>query len=210
VAISADGGTVTPLAAGRFFRPAYSSNRDLLAVIAGNGKDDAGHLCVLYPRDPTLATTCAGGPRVGRPVWAPNGRWVLALGAGSNGYTRILRFLAAGADATSWRAPKTVYRAASLRAVAWVGNNRLAVLVASSPSAPAHLRLLSRKSDGMFATAKDFPALTGSELAGTGHFLALQRGSNASADGEMLLIDIDRPQPRVRRLTSGTNPAWAE
>jgi hypothetical protein len=210
VTVSADGGTVAPLAEGRFFRPAYSSSRDLVAVIAGNGKDDAGQLCVLYPQDPTGATTCAHGPRVGRPVWAPNGRSVLALGAGSNGYARVLSFHAAGADATKWRRPVTVYRAPNLRAAAWVGNNRLAVLVASRPNGAAHLRLLSRKPDGTFVAAKEFPELTGSELAGTGTLLVLQRASDASDDGAMTLLDIDRPQPRVRRLASGTNPAWVQ
>jgi hypothetical protein len=91
----------------------------------------------------------------------------------------------------------------------WVGNDRLAVLVADRPGAAAHLRVLARRADGRFTPAKDFPALTGCELAATGDRLALRRGNCAKGDGAMILLDVDRKQPRLRGLTSGVNPAWA-
>ena len=55
----------------------------------------------------------------------------------------------------------------------WVGNDRIAVLLADRPGAPTHLRLLARRPNGSFKQVKDFPALTGTELAATGHYLAL-------------------------------------
>ena len=91
----------------------------------------------------------------------------------------------------------------------WVGNDRIAVLAADRPGAPAHLRLLARRADGSFKPVKDFPALTGHELAATGHHLALRRGNGATGDGPMVLLDVTRAQPRIRSLTSGVNPAWA-
>jgi hypothetical protein len=91
----------------------------------------------------------------------------------------------------------------------WLGNDRIAVLVADRAGAPAHLRLLAQRVDGSFAPAKDFPQLTGCELAATGDQLALRGGNCASGDGAMVLLDVDRKQPRLRGLSSGVNPAWA-
>jgi len=206
VRISADGQSVAPIADGDYHRPTYSSNRGLLAVIAGDGPSDAGRLCAIDPQNPaTAACASAGGRRVGRPAWAPNGRSVLALAAGPHGrYDELVTFTANGGNAKQWKA-KTSFRAPGIQSAAWVGNDRVAVLA----GAPAHLRLLARRPNGSFSPIKDFPALTGFELAATGHYLALRRENDANGDGAMVLLDVNRPQPRIRNLTSGVNPAWA-
>lgn len=213
VRISADGTTVEPLADGDYHRPVFSKGRGLLAFIdrTGKGPADAGRVCVLDPQDP-VAPTCAKarGLRLGRPTWAPDGRSVLALATGGDGtYTRLVSYAATGGDASTWKAPKTAYRAGSIRSAAWVGNQRLAVLVADHAAAPAHLRLLTRRPDGTFVPLKDFPTLTGHELAATGRHVALRGGERASADGAITLLDVTRERPRVGRLPSGVNPAWA-
>jgi hypothetical protein len=213
VHISADGTTVEPLAEGNYHRPVYSSDRGLLAFIdrTGKGPADAGRVCVLDPQDPT-APTCAKprGLRLGRPAWAPDGRSVLALATPGGGtYTRLVSYAATGGDATAWKAPKTAYQAGSIRSAAWVGNQRVAVLVADHAGAPAHLRLLTRRPDGALVALKDFPGLTGHELAATGRHVALRSGKNATGDGAITLLDVSRAQPRVGRLPSGVNPAWA-
>jgi len=213
--ISADGKTVGTIAEGDFHRPVYSPHRGLLAVIDGDGKRapaDAGALCVIDPTE--IAPTCGhapdGGRRLGRPSWAPNGRSVLALAAGSDGtYDELLIFAARGGDATRWDAPTRAYRQAGIQSAVWVGIRRIAVLVSPHPGAPAHLRLLARRADGTFKRVKDFPALTGHELAAKGRHLALRRGKDATGDGSLVLLDVDSAQPQVRRLTSGVNPAWA-
>ncbi|RKQ91207.1 PASTA domain-containing protein [Solirubrobacter pauli] len=213
VRISADGTTVEPLADGDYHRPVFSKDRGLLAFIdrTGKGPADAGRVCVLDPQDP-VAPTCAKarGLRLGRPTWAPDGRSVLALATGGAGtYTRLVSYAATGGDASTWKAPKTAYRAGSIRSAAWVGNQRLAVLVADHAAAPAHLRLLTRRPDGTFAPLKDFPSLTGHELAASGRHVALRGGERSSADGTITLLDVTRERPRVGRLPNGVNPAWA-
>ena len=126
---------------------------------------------------PACAPAPADGRRLGRPAWAPNGRSVLVLAAGPDGdYDELLSFAPNGDDPARWAAPVSAYRAAGLQSAVWVGNDRIAVLVADRAGEPAHLRLLARRSDGRFKRVKDFPKLTGGELAATGHHLALQRG----------------------------------
>jgi len=216
VSISPDGKTVEPIAEGSYHRPAYSPRRGLLAVISSDGQGDpadAGKLCVMDPHHPR-APACAAVPDdargVGRPAWAPNGRSVLVLTAGADGdYDGLLSFVAKGGDAKRWGPPTSAYRSAGIRSAAWVGNDRIAVLLADSPGAPAHLRLLARRANGSFRRVKDFPALTGSELAATGHYLALRRGNDGEGDGAMVLLDVDRTRPRIRSLSTGVNPAWA-
>ena len=127
---------------------------------------------------------------------------MLVLGAGG-----VRTFAADGDHARSWAAPTLAYRAAGIVSAAWAGNNRIAVLVARRAGAPAHLRLLARRGN-RFAVVKDFPALTGWELSGAGEFVALRRGNTGSGDGAIVLLDVNRAQPRVRNLPSGVNPAW--
>ncbi|MDA0159161.1 PASTA domain-containing protein [Solirubrobacter ginsenosidimutans] len=213
--IAADGKTVDAIAEGGYYRPAYSPSRGLLAVIAADGQGDApdaGNLCVMDPHDtgaPACAPALADGRRIGRPSWAPNGRSVLALAAGPDGdYNELLTFAPNGDDPAQWAAPTRIYRSAGFRSAVWVSNDRIAVLLAVRPGGPAHLRLLGRRPDGSFKQVKDFPALTGSELAATGHYLALQRGDSATG-GAIDLLDADRAHPWLRRLTTGVNPAWA-
>jgi hypothetical protein len=213
--IAADGKTVDPIAEGGYYRPAYSPGRGLLAVIAADGQGDAadaGTLCVMDPHDtgaPACAPAPADGQRVGRPAWAPNGRSLLVLAAGPDGdYTKLLSFAPNGDDPAKWAAPTSVYRAANIQSAVWVGNDRIAVLLALRPGGPTHLRLLGRRPNGSFRQVKDFPALTGSELAVTGHHLALQRGTSATG-GAIDLLDANRAHPWLRRLTTGVNPAWA-
>jgi hypothetical protein len=208
--IAADGKTVDPIAEGGYYRPTYSPGQRLLAVIAADGQGDAadaGNLCVMDPHDtgtPACAPALAHGRRVGRPSWAPNGRSLVVLSAGPNGdYNELLSFAPNGADPAQWAAPTVGYRSSGIQSAAWVGNDRIAVLLAARAGAQAHLRLLARRPNGSFKQVKDFPALTGSELAATGHYLALQRG------GSMILLDVDRAHPRIRGLTTGVNPAWA-
>ena len=69
-------------------------------------------------------------------------------------------------------------------------------------------RLLARRADGSFKQLKDFPSLTGHELADSGHFLALRRGASATGDGPMVPLDVNRARPRNRSLTNGVNPVW--
>jgi PASTA domain len=213
VRISADGKTVTPIARGDYHRPVYSAQQSLVAVISADGRDDpadAGELCVLDPQDARPSACAAAGRHVGRPSWTPNGRSVLVLATGPDGnYNEILSYAATGTDAAQWAAPTSVYRWEDIQAAVPVGNDRIAVLVADSPGAPAHLRLLARRANGRFAPVKDFPALTGFELAATGRHLALRRGSDANGDGPIVLLDVDRAQPRLGRLGRGANPAWA-
>jgi beta-lactam-binding protein with PASTA domain len=205
VQISADGKTVAAIAQGDYHRPVYSSARGLLAVIAADGDGDAGSLCTLEPQDAD-PPACAAGRRVGRPAWAPNGRSLLALAAGRDGtYDEVLAYTASGGDPDGWE-PAPGYRATGIQSAVWVGNDRVAVLLGG---AQAHLRLLALQPDGSFKDLKDFPALTGCELAAAGHFAVLRRGNCASGDGAMILLDVDRAQPRLRGLTSGVNPAWA-
>ena len=98
---------------------------------------------------------------------------------------------------------EAAYRAASIQAAVWIGNNRIAVLLAGKRPAPAHLRLLARRPNGTFRQVKDFPALTGTELAATGHHLVLRNG------GKLQLLDVDRAAPLVRSLGRGANPVRA-
>ena len=185
--ISADGKTVGTIAEGDFHRPVYSPHRGLLAVIDGDGKRapaDAGALCVIDPTGaaPTCGHAPDGGRRLGRPSWAPNGRSVLALAAGADGtYDELLIYAARGGDATRWDAPTRAYRRAGIQSAVWVGIRRIAVLVSPHPGAPAHLRLLARRADGTFKRVKDFPALTGHELAAKGRHLALGVGRTRTA-----------------------------
>ncbi len=196
VSISADGKTVDPIASGDYFRPAFSSKRGLVAVISGG---DAGTLCVLDPKAPAApACAAAGGERVSRPSWSPDGRSLLVLSAG-----QLLSYAAEGGDPAQWAAPRSLYRSARIDSAVWVGNERIALLLAARRSGPAHLRLLARRPNGSFRQVKDFPAVTGSELTATGHHLVLRRG------GAMELLDVDRAAPRVRGLGSGANPVWA-
>jgi hypothetical protein len=195
--ISADGKTVEPIADGDFARPAYSPVRGLLAV-AG-----AGRLCVADPSE-TAAPTCAARRGLSAPAWAPDGRSVLALASG-----RLLSYAAYGGDASRWKAPKTVYRAAVLRAAVWIDDERVAVLAADRRGRAAHVRVLERRADGRFTAAKAFPAHTGHELAAVGEHVALRRGKVAQ-DGPMVLLDLARSRPRVRALPNGVNPTWAE
>ncbi len=215
MAISADGKTVTPIAPGSYRRPAYSPARGLLAVISRHGRGgpaDAGDLCAVDPQgDVPLACIPAHARRVGRPSWSPDGRRVLVLAAGAHGgYNRLLSITARGGDATRWGTPTTVYRSADIQSAVWVGDDRIAALVADHPGAAAHLRLLARDTNGTFGTVKDFPTLTGTELAGSGHFLALGRGRNATADGAIVLLDVNQSRPRLRNLSNGMNLAWAK
>jgi hypothetical protein len=90
----------------------------------------------------------------------------------------------------------------------WIDDDRVAVLVAERRGGDAHLRLLTRGTNGRFTATKDFPAQTGHELAAAGRHVALRRGDDASGDGPMVLLDTRRSQPRVRTLPSGVNPAW--
>jgi hypothetical protein len=214
--ISADGGTVDPLAEGDYYRPAYSPRRGLLALISADGQGgpaDAGQLCLLDPQNaatPACSPALADGRRLGRPAWSPNGRSLLVLAAGPGGdYTQLLAFAAQGDDAAQWHAPASGYRSADIRSAAWVADDRVAVLLADRPDAPAHVRLLARRANGSFRQVEDFPALTGSGLAAAGHYLALRRGQDATKDGPMVLLDLKRAHPRVRSLTTGVNPAWA-
>jgi hypothetical protein len=214
VRISTDGKTVETVAEGDFHRPVYSPNRGLLAVIAGDGRRspaDAGALCVIDPLEPEgCGKAPAGGRRLGRPAWAPNGRSVLALASGSGGtYDELLIYAAHGGDARRWDAPTVAYRRSGIQSAVWVGVRRVAALVAPRPGAPAHLRLLALRADGTLEHLKDFPSLTGHELAAKGRHLALRRGKDAKGDGSLVLLDVKQAQPRVRRLSSGVNPAWA-
>ncbi|MBE2320883.1 PASTA domain-containing protein [Solirubrobacter sp. CPCC 204708] len=207
VRISSDGKTVEPLVHGRIHRPHYSAHRGLLAFVARDAKRgpaDAGRLCVLDPQD-AGEPTCARGRPVGRPVWSPDGRSVLALGGR---YHELVVYTARGGDAQRWRKPVSAYRAAHIQSAAWVGDDRVAVLVADRPGAPAHVRLLARAADGRFTVLKDFPRLTGFELAAHGHRLALRRGTRAADDGKVDLLDLKRERPRVRTLAHGVNPAF--
>jgi hypothetical protein len=120
----------------------------------------------------------------------------------------LLSYDARGGDATRWKTPKTVYRAADIRSAVWIDDDRIAVLVAERRGGEAHLRLLTRGTNGRLKATKDFPALTGHELAAAGRHLALRRGDDAADDGPMLLLDTRRDQPRVRTLPRGVNPAW--
>jgi hypothetical protein len=215
VAISADGRSVTPIAAGRYRRPAYSPARGLLAVISRHGRGgpaDAGRLCAMdLQGDVPLACAPAHGRRVGRPAWSPDGRRVLVLAAGAHGgYDRLLTITARGADATRWGMPATVYRSADIESAVWLGDDRIAALVADHPGAAAHLRLLARDASGAFRTVRDFPTLTGCELAASGHDLALRRGTDPTRDGAIVLLDADRARPRLRNLSDGLNLAWAK
>ncbi len=198
--VSADGRSVETLDAGDYYRPAYSMRRGLIATISG------GSLCVLDPQDVRTASCSAAA--AGRPAWSPNGRSLLALAGPDGTYDQLLTFAAEGDDATRWAAPVAAYSATSIQAAVWVADTRIAVLASDTPSAPAHLRLLAR-TRGTFKVVKDFPQLTGFELAATGHYLALRRGSSDTAGGPMLLLDLTRAKPRVRTLASGLNPAWA-
>lgn len=216
VNVSADGKTVTPIAEGRFHRPDYAPTRGLLAAISRDGKGgpaDAGRLCVTDPAEPqapACAPALSRGRRVGRPAWAPDGRSVLVLGAPrTGGYDALLSYVAYGGDAAHWTTPKTVYRAAGIRAAVWLDDDRVAALVAARRGARPHLRILTRRAGGQLETTKDFPALTGSELAASGHHVALRRGSDAQ-DGPITLLDVDRDRPRLRDLPSGVNPTWVD
>jgi hypothetical protein len=200
VHVSADGRAIDTLAAGDYYRPVYSKRRGLIAAISG------GKLCVLDPQD--IRTLSCAGAAAGRPAWSPNGRSLLALAGPDATYDQLLTFSAGGDDATQWAAPTAVYGAASIQSAVWVANSRIAVLASDTPSAPAHLRLLAL-THGAYKVVKDFPELTGFELAATGHYLALRRGSSDIAGGPIVLLDLKRAKPRVRTLASGTNPAWA-
>jgi hypothetical protein len=129
---------------------------------------------------------------------------VLAVASG-----RLLSYAAYGGDAGAWKAPRTVYRAAVLRAAVWIDDDRVAVLAADRKGHATHLRVLERRAGGTFTAVKAFPAHTGHELAAMGEHVALRRGA-ATQDGPMVLLDVARTQPRVRTLPSGVNPAWAE
>jgi hypothetical protein len=126
---------------------------------------------------------------------------VLATGPGGT-YDELLTYLPAGDDPAQWAQPTLSYRSARIASAAWIGDHRVAALVAGRAGAPAHLRLLTRRRDGRLERVKDFPALTGSELAATGHHLALRRGDHA-----IVLLDADHP--RMRRVATGDDPAWA-
>ena len=215
--ISADGKTVDPIAEGDYYRPAYSPSRGLLAVIAADGQadaPDAGTLCVIDPHD-TGGAACApaprGGRRVGRPAWAPNGRSLLVLAAGADGdYDQLLSFAPNGGDPTRGKRRPPAYRAA--RHPSPRRGSETTASPCWSPTAAADRRTCGcspAAADGSFKQVKDFPSLTGSELAATGHFLALQRGTSATGDGPIVLLDANRAHPWLRRLTSGVNPAWA-
>jgi hypothetical protein len=201
VHVSADGRTVDTLDAGDYYRPAYSKRRGLIAAIS------AGRLCVLDPQD--VRTLSCSGAAAGRPAWSPNGRSLLALAGPDGTYDQLLTFAATGDDATQWAAPVAAYSATSIESAVWIANTRIAVLASDTPSAPAHLRLLGR-SHGALKVVKDFPELTGFELAATGRYLALRRGTGDTSDGPIVLLDLKRANPRVRTLASGTNPAWAQ
>jgi len=200
VHVSADGRAIDTLAAGDYYRPVYSKRRGLIATISG------GKLCVLDPQD--VRTASCAATAAGRPGWSPNGHSLLALAGPDGTYDQLLTFSADGDDATRWSAPAAAYSAAAIQSAVWVANTRIAVLVSDTPSAPAHLRLLAAV-HGAFKVLKDFPELTGFELAATGHHLALRRGSSDTGDGPMVLLDLKRARPRVRTLASGINPAWA-
>jgi hypothetical protein len=134
---------------------------------------------------------------------------VLVLAAGPDGdYKQLLTYAPNGDDPAQWAAPTPVARSASIQSAVWVGSDRIAVLLAVRRGGPTHLRLLARRPNGSFKRVKDFPALTGSELAATGHYLALQRG-NGTTGGAIDLLDADRAHPWLRRMTTGVNPTWA-
>jgi hypothetical protein len=200
VHVSADGKAVYALAAGDYYRPVSSKRRGLIATIAG------GKLCVLDPQDVRTASCAAAAAN--RPAWSPDGRSLLALAGDDGTNDRLLIFAAKGDDATAWAAPAAAYTAASIQSAVWVAGNRIAVLASDTPSAPAHLRLLAR-SHGTFKVVKDYPDLTGFELAATGHDLALRRGTSDTSDGPIVLLDLTRAKPRVRTLATGVDPAWA-
>jgi hypothetical protein len=217
VTITADGKTVTPLTeTGAFFRPTYSRDRGLVAVIAATrkpGPADAGELCVADPQvhePPTCVARKA--VRLGRPSWSPDGRHLLALGATrTRGYTRLLDFSAVGRDPARWSTtPIDTGKHLRIESATWVGTDRIAVLVVTRKWSSPHLRLLSRRHDGTFTVTKDFTRQTGCELAAVRHYLALRKGSCAARDGVIRLLDANRSDPQIRELTSGINPTWAE
>ncbi len=203
VRISTDGKTVVPIAEGEYHRPVYAPHRGLLAVISADGEPgpaDAGTLCAIDPLDAATSACAASGRRLARPSWAPNGRSLLVLAAGRDGdYNELLSFTPKGGDAARWKLPTSGYRAASIQSAVWLGNDRVAVLAADRAGAPAYLRLLARRANGSLKRVKDFPSLTGYELAATGDFLALRRGRHATGDGAMVLLDVDRAHPRIRQ-----------
>ncbi len=152
------------------------------------------------PQDSRTAT-CAKG-RFAAPAWAPDGHSLLVLGNGG-----VRTFAANGDHASSWAAPTLAYHASGVVSATWVGNDKIAVLVARRAGAPARLRLLARRGN-RFVAIKDYSSLTGWELAGDGHYVALRRGNTQAGDGAIVLLDLSHAQPRVTNLPSGINPAW--
>ena len=200
VTVSDDGKTVTPIAEGTFHHPAYSPS------------------AACWPPSPT--TGCASstrGIRRRRRARPPRQRWagprgrrtgarVLVVNGASDA---LLSYTARGGDASNWKTPKPVYRAADIRSAVWIDDDRVAVLVAERRGGAAHLRLLTRGTNGRLKATKDFPALTGHELAAAGRHVALRRGDDAADDGPMLLLDTRRASRACGRCPAASTPPGA-
>ena len=163
------------------------------------------------PQEPDAAAPADAAGASAGPSWAPDGRSVLVLAAGADGdYDALLSYTARGGDATRWEdadVASTARPASSPRcgstttaSPCWSPTRR-GRAGAPAPARPPRGRHAS-------SAVKDFPALTGHELAAAGRHLALRRGNDATDDGPMVLLDTRRAQPRVRTLPSGVNPAW--
>ena len=159
---------------------------------------------MLDPEGPGRARV-RGGPAasaVSRPSWSPDGRSLLVLGAqaGSSSYAAEGR-----RSSAVGRAGNRFTARRGIDSAVWVGKgpHRASCSPRAGPARRTCACSPAARTAG-FRQVKDFPALTGSELAATGHHLVLRRG------GAMELLDVDRAAHRVRGLGDGANPgAWA-
>jgi hypothetical protein len=195
----------------RYHRPAVSPDGATLAVIVASDEAGAGALCgIALPVQ--SAETCSPPPEagwtVGRPAWSPDGDdvAVLAHEQGPGHYTAVVIYHVTGADPGEWEPQGSRYEAASLEAVTWLDDERLAVTAAPDADANALPMLLTYEA-GALAEDRSLGTTAGCDLAGFGGMLAMSTG-NCDADGPVVLFDVDDDTPPSTIVDQGSDPAW--
>ena len=148
----------------------------------------------------------------GRPAWSPDGTQIAVLGrvGSAEHYTAVLIYRASGADPQAWTVSGVLYNAARLEGLAWLDQDRLVALEASSADASPKPVILRRTSGGAFERERDVGTDSGCYLAAASSgVLALSTAACGESGSIVELDPSDTAAPNKGVLVEdGSDPAW--